>query len=116
MYQFSLASFLSLFGLTLTDDIKSSSTEERLQLLSADLEIRVLYFIGRALFKVDRPMFALHLIRGMHRNLFQPKEWEIFTGNLVATVQDGVPKGFPSWAASDRVSAFRLLQRTNTHI
>ena len=116
MYQFSLASFLSLFGLTLTDDIKSSSTEERLQLLSADLEIRVLYFIGRALFKVDRPMFALHLIRGMHRNLFQPKEWEIFTGSLVATVQDGVPKGFPSWAASDRVSAFRLLQEQIPHL
>ena len=116
MYQFSLASFLTLFGITLTDDIKSSSTDERLRLLSADLEIRVLYFVGRALFKVDRPMYALHLIRGMHRDLFQPKEWEIFTGTLVASVQEGTPKGFPSWAASDRISAFRLLQEQVPHL
>lgn len=116
MYQFSLSSFLGLFSLTLNSDTKSSATEDRLHLLGADLEIRVLYFIGRALFKVDRPMFALHLIRGMHRDLFQPKEWEIFTGSLVSTVQEGHPKGFPSWASSERVPAFRLLQEQLPHL
>ena len=116
MYQFSLASFLDLFKLTLTSNIKSNTTDERLQLLSADLEIRCLYFIGRALFKQDRPMFALHLVKGMHPDHFQPKEWEIFTGALVASVVEGVPKGFPSWAPSDRQNAFRLLAEHVPHL
>jgi hypothetical protein len=42
-------------------DLKSRKSEDRLSLLCSDLEVRVLHFIGRALFKADRPMFALHL-------------------------------------------------------
>lgn len=36
------------------------------------LQVRVLYFVGRALLKDDRPTFALHLVHGMHPDLFQP--------------------------------------------
>lgn len=36
------------------------------------MKIRVLYFVGRALLKEDRPTFALHLVHGMHPELFQP--------------------------------------------
>jgi len=61
MYQFSLASFLLLFNQSLKADLKSRKSEDRLSLLCSDLEVRVLHFIGRALFKADRPMFALHL-------------------------------------------------------
>lgn len=35
-------------------------------------QVRVLYFVGRALLKEDRPTFALHLVHGMHPELFQP--------------------------------------------
>lgn len=36
------------------------------------LQVRVLYFVGRALLKEDRPTFALHLVHGMNPHLFQP--------------------------------------------
>jgi dynein heavy chain 2 len=81
-----------------------------------DIEVRALYFVGRALFKSDRPMFALHLVKGMHPDHFQPREWEIFTGSLVASVTDVAPKGFPSWAPSERQSAFRLLSEQLPHL
>lgn len=32
----------------------------------------MLYFVGRALLKEDRPTFALHLVHGMNPHLFQP--------------------------------------------
>lgn len=116
MYQFSLASFLTLFKETLTTPMdKNLAVEDRLVKLCADMEVRLLFFIGRALFKADRPMFALHLVKGMHPEHFQPKEWEIFTGSLVASVSDAVPKGFPSWAGTDRQGAFRLLSEMIPH-
>ena len=107
-------------------------------------QVRVLYFVGRALFKADRPMFALHLVRGMHADQFQSKvrtmggpgpsgraspptdtsnpstptvqEWEIFTGSLVASVSDAVPRGYPSWAPTERQAAFRLISENLPHL
>jgi dynein heavy chain 2 len=66
MYQFSLGSFLNLFNESLKAELKgldgrAERANDRLSLLCTDLEVRILHFIGRALFKVDRPMFALHL-------------------------------------------------------
>lgn len=117
MYQFSLASFLDIFRLTLAAPHKDSKERsERLLRLCYDLEIRTLHFVGRGLFKADVPMFALHLVKGMHEDHFQPKEWECFTGTLVASVIEGTPKGFPAWAASERQSAFRLLTEQLPHM
>lgn len=117
MYQFSLASFLTLFKQSLSSDTTSGAKmEERLEKLSADTEVRVLHFVGRALFKADRLMFAMHLVKGMHADHFQPKEWEIFTGELVASVTDVVPRGYPSWAPSERKGAFRLLSEQIPHL
>jgi dynein heavy chain 2 len=116
MYQFSLASFLGLFKQTLCADVKVAPAQDRLSLLSTDLEVRVLQFMGRALFKADRLMFALHLIKGMHPDHFQPKEWEIFTGSLVASVTEVVPRGYPSWAPAERQAAFRLLTEHLPHL
>ena len=109
MYQYSLASFVELFKQTLAAPTRQKDPEGRLANLGMDLEIRVLQFIGRGMFKTDRPLLALHLVRGMHAELFQPKEWEIFVGGLVSAITEGVPKGFPSWALSERQSAYRLL-------
>jgi len=116
MYQFSLSSFISLFKAALAKQMDSRSVEDRLNMLCSDLQVRVLYFMGRALFKADRLMFALHLIKGMHQDNFQPKEWEIFTGMIVASVTDAVPRGYPSWAPSDRQAAFRLLTENVPHL
>ena len=77
MYQFSLASFLQRFKEALAAPMDIKNIEDRLERLCSDLEVRVLYFVGRALFKADRPMFAMHLVKGMHPSHFQPKEWEV---------------------------------------
>lgn len=116
MYQFSLASFVDLFKQVLAAPSKDKSETERLTSLATDLEVRVLYFIGSAMFKVDRPLLALHLVKGMHKDHFQPKEWEVFVGSLAPAVSDGVPKGFPSWAPSERQSAYRLLSEQLPHL
>ncbi len=116
MYQFSLSSFLLLFKNSLAKDMDSRNVDDRLDRLCSDLEVRVLYFMGRALFKKDRLMFALHLIKGMHNDHFQPKEWEIFTGMVVASVSETVPRGYPSWASNDRQAAYRLLTENVPHL
>ena len=116
MYQFSLASFVDIFKLVLSAPSKEKTPEDRLNNLSLELEKRVLYFIGAAMFKADRPLLAIHLVRGMHGELFQHKEWEIFTGSLVPTVAEGLPKGFPAWAPSERQSAYRLLCEHIPHV
>ena len=116
VYQFSLASFLGLFKQSLASDMSAKDTEDRLKILSADLEVKVLHFMGRALFKADRPMFAMHLVKGMHGEHFQPKEWDIFTGSLVASVTDAVPRGYPSWAPAERQAGFRLLSENLPHL
>jgi dynein heavy chain 2, cytosolic len=116
MYQFSLASFLGLFKLALASEMDAKNTEDRLKILCADLEVKVLHFMGRALFKADRPMFGMHLVKGMHGEHFQPKEWEIFTGSLVASVTDAVPRGYPNWAPAERQASFRLLSENLPHL
>jgi dynein heavy chain 2, cytosolic len=117
MYQFSLASFINLFKQSLEiKSEKSASIEERLQMLCADIEVRLLYFTGRGLFKSHRLMFALHLIHGMHKDHFQPKEWDIFTGSLVASVSEGLPKNYPSWAPAERADGYRVLAEHLPHL
>lgn len=115
MYQFSLLSFLVMFKQSLASSITAKSIDERLTKLLADLKIRALYFVGRALFKEDRPMFALHLVRGMSDDI-QHKEWDIFIGSCVPSVTEGIPKGFPSWAPSERQAGFRLLSEQLPHL
>jgi len=116
MYQFSLASILRLFKQALKAEMESRNVEERLTKLCVDIEVRVLYFVGRALFKADRLMFALHLIRGMHSEHFQPKEFEIFTGAYVASVSECAPRGFPAWAAQERQDSFKVLLEHVPHL
>jgi dynein heavy chain 2 len=117
MYQFSLSSFVMIFKKAVAatyPDIKDPV--DRLSRLCSDLQIRVLHFTGQGLFKADVPMFALHLVRGMHPDHFQSKEWECFTGLLVPSVSEGIPRGFPGWVASERQGAFRLLSENLPHL
>ncbi len=76
----------------------------------------MLSFVSRSLFKADRLMWAMALVRGMHPELFQDKEWELFVGDVVGDVEAGAaggrPKDFPAWAAADRAPAFRTLAVT----
>jgi dynein heavy chain 2 len=112
MYQFSLASFLVLFRGTLSEHMDSASVEDRIRRLTPVLETRVLFFVGRSLFKADRPMFGMHLVHGMRTDLFAEggKEWDYFLGNVVSDIGEGAPRGFPSWGTADRQENFRALQ------
>ena len=89
MYQFSLASFLVIFKKTMNTDMPAKGMEEKLIVLRSTLEIAVMDYVGQALFKADRLMFALNMIKRMHHDQFQPKEWEVFTGVLVSSVSEG---------------------------
>ena len=66
--------------------------------------------------------WGLHLVRCMYPQMFQEKEWELFIGEIVGSV-DGQGRGaggkssggsssrsFPDWAAPDRAGAFDLLE------
>ena len=59
MYQFSLASFVKLFKRSLETKPSASSTEEKLNMLSASLIRLVFAEIGRSLFKSDRLTYSL---------------------------------------------------------
>ena len=65
------------------EDMDPRVVEARLSGLTPALEKRVLYYIGRSLFKADRLMWGLHLVRAMYPHMFQEKEWELFTGAIV---------------------------------
>ncbi len=132
MYRFSLASFLSLFLKTLKadrpqapppdnegdqnkrDDAKGAAKAIIVHLRS-DLKMRVFAYVCRSIFKSDRLMFALHLIHSLHAQLFQEREWESFTGELVVSVGDvdassdarSSAVALPRWADPSRESDFK---------
>ncbi|KAJ3052006.1 Cytoplasmic dynein 2 heavy chain 1 [Rhizophlyctis rosea] len=112
MYQFSLGSFLRIFGESLKAEGSTSkdSTELRMKLLISTLEKLTYSYISRSLFKADRQMLALYMVFELHPQLFEPKEWEVFIGQLV--VPDGDEKGpeLPSWVPLDRRAAYKSLQ------
>ncbi|CAK9088100.1 Cytoplasmic dynein 2 heavy chain 1 (Dynein heavy chain isotype 1B) [Durusdinium trenchii] len=132
MYQFSLQSFVQLFRNTLEQKDAAGDVQDRMDRLILQLEKRVLYFCGRALFKADRLMFAMHLVRNVRPQLFQEGEWEFLAGDAVSLAGHSVSGGLvegkegggddddtgvmsstsscPSWVATDRVArveAFR---------
>ncbi|XP_039269307.2 cytoplasmic dynein 2 heavy chain 1-like [Styela clava] len=84
MYRFSLSSFLRLFEKTLELKSDFENTEARIKSLSNRLQSLVYESISQSLFKADRLMFALHLVRGTKPGLFKDKEWEHFLGLLVS--------------------------------
>ncbi|KAJ3088912.1 Cytoplasmic dynein 2 heavy chain 1 [Quaeritorhiza haematococci] len=113
MYQFSLTSFLKLFEQALRTDASSSkdATELRVKILISTLEKLTFRYISRSIFKEDRQMFALHLVHELHRRLFEPKEWELFTGQIVPADNDEkAADPLASWVPTDRKLAFSQLQ------
>ena len=86
MYQFSLASFTRLFRRALNSGEAIGNTELRICALVSSLQSLVYQYVCRSLFKAHRLMFAIHLIHGVCPELFQEKEWEVFSGQLVVDV------------------------------
>ncbi|KAJ3042257.1 Cytoplasmic dynein 2 heavy chain 1 [Rhizophlyctis rosea] len=114
MYQFSLASYLRIFSESLKAEGSDSkdSTELRMKLLMSTLERLTYRYISRSLFKADRQTFALYMVHELHPQLFEPKEWELFIGQLVVSDVDEKGSPPPAWIPPERMSAFKTLQAT----
>ena len=116
MYQFSLAAFLRLFHRALESREDIGSTELRIRALSSTLQSLVYRFVCRSLFKSDCLMFAMHLAHGIHPSLFQDKEWEAFTGQLVTGMfrrQESMVQmkdSLPSWCDPEQAVAIVQLK------
>jgi dynein heavy chain 2 len=113
MYRFSLSCFIELFEAVLDKEMSSRDLRERLEQLTPLLEIDVLFYVGRALFKSDRTMFAIHLVHGMRPDRFGENEWEYLTDQLISDGGAGGSvrraKGVPEWVPSDRHGGFAEL-------
>ena len=115
MYQFSLSSFLNLFKAALTKGMEKCSTEERLERLCADLEVRVMYFVSRALFKTDRLMFAFNY-QGHASGAFRNQGvGDIYRLSCSLRHRDRAAR-LPSWASNDRQAGYRLLLENVPHL
>ena len=118
MYQFNLGAFLRLFHRALESREDVGNTELRIRALSSTLQSLVYRYVCRSLFKSDCLMFAMHLVHGVHPQLFQEKEWEAFTGQLVTGMfrrqesMTQLKEGLPSWC--DPEQAVHIIQlKTN---
>ena len=109
MYRFSLSSFLRLFLRALQNRQDAGNTELRIRTLMGTLQLLAYEHVCRSLFKADRLMFAMHLVHVMHPQLFQPNEWELFTGQVVADKQERAKQtkdsGVPTWCDQERAQA-----------
>ena len=111
MYSFSLSFFLRLFQQALQSKQDLGNTELRIRTLTTTVQALAYEYICRSLFKADRLMFALHLAHGMHPKLFQPNEWEAFTGQLVPDTlrrQESIKQmkeSVPSWCSQEQALA-----------
>ncbi|XP_065833043.1 cytoplasmic dynein 2 heavy chain 1-like isoform X2 [Oscarella lobularis] len=116
MYRFSLASFLRLFHRALKTKQENTTTELRIKFLISTLQTLVYEYVCRSLFKADRLMFALHLVHGMHPELFAEQEWEAFTGQIVSDVLrrqeslKSLKESLPTWIDLERVAAVNLIK------
>lgn len=111
MYEFSLSSFLRLFeqALDCQDSAKNDATDLRIKLLKSVLEKLTFKWISRSLFKEDRTMFAIYLIKNLHGNIFKENEWELFTGQIVMSDDSESVPDVPSWVQSDHASKYHQL-------
>uniref|UniRef100_A0A1I7UMZ6 Cytoplasmic dynein 2 heavy chain 1 n=1 Tax=Caenorhabditis tropicalis TaxID=1561998 RepID=A0A1I7UMZ6_9PELO len=110
MYSYSVNTIMRLFEKTIKSCEDKSSN--RVATLGRSMMLTVFYHISRGIFRQDRLMFAVAFINATHAKLFQPKEWELFTGALVdeSTDLSGIRV---SWISPDRLQA---MARIRTHL
>ncbi|CAH8515920.1 unnamed protein product [Schistosoma mattheei] len=102
MYQFSLNSFLYLYQRALSMPHNTElKTSERIQSLQKYIEKLVYENVCRALFKPDRLMFALHMVRTMRPQSLTDEEWLFFIGlNVIESCHTG--EKLYSWLDAER--------------
>ncbi|RCN27494.1 hypothetical protein ANCCAN_26771, partial [Ancylostoma caninum] len=106
MYNFNVNTIISIFNRVISSC--KDNTSSRIDTQMRSLQLAVFYYISRALFKVDRLMFALSFVHGTLPKMFLPKEWELFTG-FILDEQQVSPVAIP-WVDESRYSAVARLQ------
>ncbi|CAI2310079.1 unnamed protein product [Caenorhabditis sp. 36 PRJEB53466] len=110
MYNYSVNTIMRLFEKTIKSCEDKSST--RVETLARQMQLTVFFHVSRGIFRQDRLMFAVAFINATMPKMFQPKEWELFTGVLVDESAD--PSGIRvSWLSPERLPA---LVRIRTHL
>lgn len=84
----------------------------RVETLARQMQLTVFYHISRGIFRQDRLMFAVAFINATMPKMFQPKEWELFTGVLVDESTD-LSALRVQWISPDRLQS---LARIRTHL
>ena len=109
MYQFSLTIFLGLFKQALmSSSERAANLNTRIALLSETL-LRISYeYISRSLFKEDRLLFAMHMVRGLFADMFHDDEWNLFLGTAMKQ-SNASGTVFPSWIPDESKAAFSML-------
>lgn len=82
----------------------ANNVQQKLEECNNRLYRIVFNHVGSSLFKKDRLMFALHIVKAMKSELFQANEWDFFLGNAVGNIEAKV--SFPSWASNDRQESY----------
>ncbi|CAD8135851.1 unnamed protein product [Paramecium octaurelia] len=112
MYKYSLAYFIQIFQKTL--DIKENfdSKQKKLEFAGQSLLRNIFNQIAGSLFKQDRLIFALHLVKGCKPELIEEEEWQFMIGNQIPNESAHLPK----WASQDRKEIFGQLQNLKLNI
>jgi dynein heavy chain 2 len=112
MYQFSLNTFLCLFEKALKTKANNESLDSRNQTLLLELEKLFFMYLSKSIFKTDRVSLALHIIKSIHSNMFEPNEWDLFTGQAIflENAESGVT---PQWIPEDRRSQYEKFKVTS---
>jgi dynein heavy chain 2 len=84
MYRYSLAYFIKIFKKSLDIQVAFDSTSQKLDHAATNLYKNVFNQVASSLFKSDRLMFGLHLVRGTKPELFDTNEWDFFLGNTAS--------------------------------
>lgn len=75
MYRFSLAHFLKIFEKSLIFSYSIDNVSKKLDFAKFQLFSNIIDDFGMSLFKKDRLLFGLHIIRGVASNLISNNEW-----------------------------------------
>ena len=105
MYRFSLKLYVKLFNKSLDIEINLENQQQKLNYAADNLMKNVYNIIGASLFKGDRLMLGLHMIKGIRPELFEANEWDLFLGNSL--IQITTAQELPSWAPQERKENFQ---------
>ncbi|CAJ0943966.1 unnamed protein product, partial [Mesorhabditis belari] len=109
MYNYNVNTILRLFEGTVRKCKDKSSS--RLDALRRELQITVFHHVARGLFKADRLLFALQFIHHTQPKLFQPNEWELFSGTLLIEAREaGYSNDSITWIDEEQRTAVARLQ------